>query len=315
MTWFDELIAVFPSMNVEPRWFVLSLTLVGGVLFGCGVRRQQFGFRSLGVFLQLSSLYYFLNSVWYPFTASIVTNSYFFNCFIIALTAMFSAYMLEKWLVGGMKQWDNILYTVLFLLGGVSWYVCGLREVYMHIILYERLSGILLFISATSIVVGLLAENIGWVRLNILLLVQLPAMFLLLLLDYYNGAEKISLLTGWGATVWPITFFIQYRVLTVLDDLNWRTINRVYHLVSLWLLFIFCNKELAIAVDEKFSNTFINQFAQPLFVCVVILIIVAFKKLNIWPVKKFPALYLWGGSAGIIVVLLLTVILTPSLIS
>lgn len=315
MTWFEEFIAVFSTMNVEPRWFVLSLTLVGGFVFGCGVRRQQFGLRCLGVFLQLSSLYYFLNSVWYPFSSSIVTNAYFFNCFIIALTAMFSAYMLEKWLVGGMKQWDNILYASLFLLGVVAWYAGGIREIYMHIVLFERLSGILLFIAATSIAVGLVAENIGWVRLNILLLIQLPAMLLLLLLEYFNGVEKFSLLTGWGTTVWPITFFIQYRILTVLDDLSWGITSRAYHLVSLWLLFIFCNKELIIAVAEKTSNTFITQFSQILFGCVVISIIVVFKKLNIWPVKQFPSLYLWGGSVGIIVVLLVTAILTPTLIS
>ncbi|BHH82534.1 hypothetical protein [Desulforhopalus sp. 52FAK] len=315
MTLFDEFIAVLPTMSVEPRWFVFGLTIVGGFLVGCGVRRQQFGLRIIGLFLQLSSFYYFLNSVWYPFSVSIVTNSYFFHCFIIVLTAMFSAYMMEKWLIGGLKQWDNIVYATLFLLGVVAWYAGGIREIYMHIVLFERLSGLLLLISATSIAVGLLAENIGWVRLNILLLIQLPVMCLLLLLEYFNGVETFSLLTGWGTTVWPIALFIQYRILTVLDDLSWRKTSSVYHLVSFWLLFVFCNKELTIIVTEKFSNALITHFAQILLGCGAMLFIAAFKKLHIWPVRRFPSLYLWGGSAGIIVVLLLTVILTPRLIS
>jgi len=315
VTWINDFIALFPEVTVELGWFVVVLTLTGGCILGCGVQRQQFGFRLLGLLLQGLSLYYFLSFVWYPFSASLVQNSYFFKCCTITMTALFSAYMLEKWLVGGMKQRDRALYVALFLVGIAAWYAGGLREVYMHIVLYERLSGVLLFFSATSIVVGLVAENIGWKTLNTLLLIQLPAMVLLLLLEQRHGGESLSLLTGWGTTVWPITFFIQYRILTVLDDLNWRGTSRVYHLISLWVLFFFCSREITIAIAAMSLGSLITQFAQPLFALFTIVLLVAFKRMNMWPVRQFPSLYLWGGSVGIVVLLLLSSMFTSSLIT
>jgi hypothetical protein len=204
-----------------------------------------------------------------------------------------------------MKNKDRVLFIALFILGLISWYVAGIREIYMHIVVIERLSGVVLFVSATSILTGLLAENLQWEKLNIVLLIQLPAMCILLLFEQMRGFGTYSLLTGWGATAWPITFFIQYRALPLLDDMGSKQTSYVYHLGSLLVLFFFCNREIGIGVAELNQTApVVAQFAQPVFAFFVILSLMGLRKKDIWPVSLFPKVYVWGGTAGVIMVFL-----------
>lgn len=288
---------------IEPLWLALSLTLTGGLLVAFGVKNQHLLPRLTGVLLQIFSLYIFSSLVWYPFSGSLGRNYYFLSCLLFTVTAFGSAYFIEKHLIGGMRLSDRVCFWSLCILGILSWYVGAIREVYAHIVLFERLSGILLIVSITSILVGLVSENSDWKTLNSFLLLQLPAMVAVLLYHHFTEGHRFSMLTGWGTTVWPITFFIGYRALAVIDDSHSRIIGRIYHITSLWLLFYFCNLEIGFAVEGlRPAHSLIIVLARPLFALAVIFLVVIMKKINIWPVRMFPKAYLWAGNIGIIVI-------------
>lgn len=294
---------MFLPSFLEPLWLVLVLVLTGGGCVGFGVRNQHRALRVSGVVLQLLSLYIFSSLVWYPLSGSIGRNYYFLSCLFMAVTAFSSAFVIEKCLIGRVCLPDRICFWLLFVLGVFAWYVGAIREVYAHITLFERLSGILLVVSVTSILVGIISENIEWESLNVLLLLQLPAMVGILLYHNFTEGNRFSMLTGWGATVWPITFFIQYRALAVIDDCYSKAIRRVYHLTSLWLLFYFCNLEIGFALKKvQTANSTVIMTAQPLFTLTCIFVLLALQRTNVWPVRLYPRAYVWAGSLGIIVI-------------
>lgn len=295
----------------EPLWAVLCLTLAGVILFFIGIRIQRFVSRLAGLLLQCGALYLFLALVWYPFQASIFINSYFGVSSCIAFAALCSAYCLERAQKGAMATWDRMLFLLLFVVGTAAWYTGGIREIYMHIVVPERLSGVLLLISGTSILTGLLAENIKWERLNLLLLLQLPAMVLIVLLEFVSGPPDYPLLTGWGATVWPITFFVQYRILGVFDGLKWSRSSICYHLISLLLLVFVSSRELILKAIQLYglsmSSTVLLELILALSWCLVLYFMV---KKRYWPASVFPSLYLWGGGGGVILLFLITAVKT-----
>lgn len=299
----------------QPLWAALCLTLTGGILFLVGIRTQRLIARIAGLLLQFGALYLFLAVVWYPFQASLFLNTYFGVSSSIAFAALCSAYCLERGLekgqTGEMARWDRILFLLLFVIGAVGWYAGGIREIYMHIVVPERLSGVLLLISGTSILAGLIAENVKWERLNLLLLLQLPAMLLILLLQLVSGPPDYPLLTGWGATIWPITIFVQYRILGVLDGLKWSKSSICYHLISLLVLVFVSSREFILKATQLYglsvSSTVLLELVMAFVWCFVLFFMV---RKRYWPASVFPFLYLWGGGGGVILLFLLCVMKT-----
>lgn len=291
-------VALLLFLFLEPRWASFLSTLGGGFLFWAGVRSRKCAVRLLGLLLQGVGLYLFLDAVWYPFRAPILLNSYYLGSCFIVFSAFFSAYYLENSSSGNSKR-DHWTVYLLFFLGTFMWYAGGLREIYMNIVISGQFNGVLLFISATSIIAGIIGDKIQWEKINFILLLQLPVMLCVLTLSLASGPVDYSLLTGWGATVWPITFFVQYRVLSVLDGLEWQKVRMYYHLISLWMvLFVSCRecilKTLQLQNVGVYSIVAVTVF---LTLAWVFMARVMAKK-GYWPVAQFPKLYLWGGGGG-----------------
>ena len=290
----------------QSLWAVFCLTLAGGILFFIGTRTERLVAQVAGLLLQFGALYLLLAVVWYPFQASLFLNTYFGLSSSIAFSVLLSAYYLERGRKGVAGIWDRMLFLLLFLVGATGWYAGGIREIYMHIVVAERLSGVLLLISGTSILAGLIAENIKWKRLNLVLLLQLPAMLLIVLLELVSGPPDYPLLTGWGATVWPITLFVQYRILGVLE---WSKSAMLYHLISLLILVFVSSRELVLKATQLYglsiSSVFLLEFLLVFVWCSALYFMV---KKKYWPASAFPCLYLWGGGGGVILLFLFSVV-------
>ena len=292
-------VALILFFFIEPRWASFLSTLGGGILFCAGVRSRRFAVRLIGLLLQCAGLYLFLDAVWYPFRASILLNSYFLGSCSIALSALFSAYYLENSSIGHFKR-DRWSILVLFFLGTAMWYVGGLREIYMNIVLPEQFNGVLLFISATSIIAGIIGEKTHWDKLHYILLLQLPIMLCVLTLALISGPVDYPLLIGWGATVWPVTFFVQYRILSVLDRMEWPKMRAYCHLISLWMLLLASCRELILKALPFQSVGLFSILLLTVFVALTWLFVARFMaKRRYWPVTEFPTLYLWGGGGGV----------------
>ena len=296
---FGLLLALSLFFILEPQWTSFLSTLGGGVLFCAGVRSSRFGVRFLGLLLQCVGLYIFLDAVWYPFRAPILLNSYFLESCFIAFSALFSPYYLENSSISNSKR-DRWSICVLFFLGTAMWYAGGLREIYMNIVLPEQFNGVLLFISATSIIAGIIGAKIHWDKLHYILLLQLPIMLCVLTLALISGPVDYPLLIGWGATVWPVTFFVQYRILSVLDRLEWPKMRAYYHLISLWMvLFVSCREFILKALQLQSIGLFLI-ISVTVFVTLAWLFVTSFMaKRRYWPVTEFQTLYLGGGGGGV----------------
>ena len=292
-------VALLLILFLEPAWASFLSTLVGSILVCAGVKQERFVARLFGLLLQCAGLYLFLDAVWYPFRAPILFNSYFLRSCFIVFSAFLSAYYLEKSSIGCSKSPPWTVFLLLFL-GALMWYVGGLREIYMNIVLSEQYNGILLFISATSIIAGIIGKKINWQKLYYILLLQLPLMLFVLALVLINGPVGHPLLIGWGSIVWLITFFVQFRILTLLDRLEWLRIRIYYHLISLWMVLFVCCRECILKILELQSG---GNFTILVFVTLVsslyILVARFMAQKKYWPVAEFPALYLWGGGGGV----------------
>lgn len=284
---------------LEPRWAAFLSSLGGGILFCVGVSSRRLAVRLIGLLLQCAGLYLFLDAVWYPFRAPILLNSYFLGSCCIVFSAIFSAHYLENSSIGHSKRdyWTIIL---LLFLGTLMWYTGGLREIYMNIILPEQFNGVLLLISATSIIAGIIGEKIHWEKIHYILLLQLPIMLCVLTLVLISSPVDYPLFMSWGATVWAITFFVQFRVLALLDRLEWPKMRAYYHLISLWMfLFVSC-REFILKTLQLQSVGLFSILSFTVFVTLTWFFVArVMAKKRYWPVTEFPTLYLWGGGGGI----------------
>ena len=188
------------------------------------------------------------------FGANFLVNYYFLSCCCFVLVAFFSAYLLDQEVMSDVEVAcrrhisNRCLLFLFLLLGVVVWFVAGLREIWIHIVVWERLNGTLLFVSATSILSGILAEKVCWNRLGYFFLLHLPALWLLLVLALLRSGATVQLISGWGAAAWCATFFVQYRILALLDARGVSGKTTFFHLFSLWALLLVVQHEMISAL-------------------------------------------------------------------
>lgn len=283
----------------NPTLYSFLATLGGGLLFCVGVSSGRFVVRLFGLILQCVGLYLFLDNVWYPFRSSMLLNSYFLGSCIISFSAFFSVFFLETSSVDISKRdnWSNFL---LLFLGMSIWYTGGIRDIYMHIVTPEWVNGVLLFTAATSIVAGLIGEKIHWEKIYYFLLLQLPITLCVLIYALISGRADSQLLIGWGATIWAVTFFVQYRILAVLDGLNWPKCRVFYHLFSLWMVLFVSSREFFLQVlPLQGASVFLVAAIAVCGVLAWVFVIRFMARKRYWPVEEFYTLYLWAGGSSI----------------
>lgn len=283
----------------NPMLYSFLATLGGGLLFCIGVSSRRFALRLFGLILQCVGLYLFLDAVWYPFRASILFNSYFLGSCVISFSAIFSAYVLENSFID-ISQRDKWSVFLLLLLGMSMWYAGGIREIYMHIVTTERLNGFLLFSVATSILAGLIGEKLHWEKIHCVLLFQLPITLCILIITLIGDRADHPLLIGWGATVWAVTFFVQYRILALLDELKWPKGRAFYHLLTLWMVLFVGSRDFILQAMRFQTVTVFTVLA--IAVCFVVawgFVMRFMARKRYWPFEEFAHLYIWGGRTGI----------------
>ena len=290
--------------GADPGVVAIVLALSGAGCVFSGVKVNTLVLPIIGLFLQFLAVFLFADAVWYPFGANFLVNYYFLSCCCFVLVAFCSAYLLDQEVV---SQVDvacrrhlshRYLLFLFFLLGAAVWFVAGLREIWMHIVVWERLNGTLLFVSATSILSGILAEKVRWNRLDYFLLLHLPAIWLLLVLALLRSNPTVQLISGWGAAAWGAAFFVQYRILALLDTKGGFGKTPFFHLFSLWALLLVVQREVISALLSLGSLSSFGQLGVKMFFsCLYLLIFFVMRQKNWWPVCQHTRVYLWGGLA------------------
>jgi uncharacterized membrane protein len=286
-------------LGMDGRWSGAIWALEGAGMVWVGARQARVLARHFGLLLQAGAGVIFLSSVHYPYDGTLFANQHYLGCFFLASGALASAYVLDKYR-GKVTVIEQYYPLPLLIVGNIWWHIGGLREVQHRLPPHERGNGLLLYLSATSILFGFAAERLRWMRFHLALLLQLPGMVLLALFSFFIIGYRSHLLHGWGALSWPIAFFVLYRVLYSFCT-SWplRTCGW-YHTISLWLLTIVITQEASWAMDQlRNIGPAWTAAAVGLIPVVGMLIILRLAKTAFWPVGTFPDTYLGAGAGGL----------------
>lgn len=290
---------VFGSLAIplalDGHWSASIWALEGAGLIWIGVRQQRVLARHFGLLLQLAAAYIFLDSVLYPFAAPLFLNRYFLGCTFLSVAALFSSYYLNTH-SNGLKQWEHRFPLPLMALGLGWWYIGGLQEMDYQMPHRETLNAFLLFCSASSILMGIVSKKLHWSRLGLSLLLQLPAMVILLTVSFLGFHSNFHLLGGWGAIAWFIAFIIQYRILYLFGG-DWPDHFRVvWHLCTMWLLLFVLSHEAGWAVEQLTGVAKVwSMTCWAIIPCCVFLLLFRLGRGNSWPVGRYQSSYLGAG--------------------
>ena len=222
---------------LDGRWSSPFLALEGAVVFWAGLGQKRLLVRHFGLLLQLAAGFIFVDSVWYPVSATPFANHYFLGCLVLSLAAFFSSYFLDRYRVE-LQKWERYYPMPLMILGLVWWYIGGVREMDRQISHLEMKNGFLMFCCASSIVMGMVIRKLDWPRFRASMYLQLPAMALLATMNLSSSFSSSLLFMGWGAVTWTVALVIQYRILSLYAG-DWpRKWMYGWHLGTILLLIV-----------------------------------------------------------------------------
>ncbi len=290
---------VFASMTIplalDGHWSASIWALEGGAMVWVGIRQQRFLARHFGLLLQLGAAVIFLDSVWYPLSTVAFANRYFLGCSFLALAALFSSYWYDRG-DNSLKQWEKYYPLPLMIVGLLWWYTGGLREVDKQFMTEDFTSVFLLFCCASSILMGLVCEKVTWTRLYLGLHVQLVVMIFLIPIDFMGMSGESHLFRGLGSLGWTVAIVVQYRILHSYGE-NWNIrIEKIYHLLSMWLLIFVLSQEVvwAVGLIEGVAYIWKNVW-WALIPCITVFCLVRLAPAGLWPIRRFRRSYLVIG--------------------
>ena len=279
----------------DGQWSASIWALEGAGMVWVGCRQRRILARHFGILLQLAAGYIFLDSVWYPFSATAFANQYFLGCLFLSLTALFSSYFLDGYR-SELKNWEHYFALPLMILALAWWYIGGLREVNMQMAHRDMAHGFLLFCCASSILMGISVKKLQWPRFGLSLYLQLPVMVLVFPLSIGGLYSSSHLFAGWGAVAWTVAFVTQYRILYLFAG-NWPRRNMIaWHLGTLWLLLLTLSHEGSWAVGRLSGLSEIWSFCcWALIPSGGLLLLLYLARGASWPVGKYASTYLGAG--------------------
>ncbi|MFH0784885.1 MAG: DUF2339 domain-containing protein [Pseudomonadota bacterium] len=292
---------VFGSLAIplalDGYWSASIWALEGAGMVWIGAKQQRVLARHFGLLLQLAAASIFIDSVWYPLAALPFANRYFLGCLFLSLAAIISSYCLDRY-IHLLKNWERFYPLPLLIWGLAWWYLGGMQEADRQFTPPEKLHAFLLFCSATSILIGIVARKVQWSRLTLALLLQLPAMVLLVPASFFNFHGASHLFSGWGWVAWGIAFIVQYRLLYLFAG-EWPKKSEIaWHLGTLWLLFFVVSHEAVWAVGQVAGlSTVWSMICWALVPSGGLFLLMHLAGGPLWPVGKFRSAYLGAGGA------------------
>ena len=245
---FLALAVVFGSLAIplafDGQWSSAAWALEGAAMVWVGVRQQRLWARLFALLLQLGAAVFFLDGAWYPFGASAFINRYFLGCLIIALSALFSSFYLDRFR-SGLRRWEHFISLPLLVWGLLWWYLGGVLEIDRQFADDQVANILLLYCSAGTMLMTMVALRLSWQRLILAQLVFLPATAALVPLGLQALGPDSHLLAGWGAIAWPVALFVGYRLLHLIEDLWPRRLTVLWHQGTMWLLLFLFSYEAA----------------------------------------------------------------------
>lgn len=281
--------------SIHENFSAVFCALAGGLLYKVGTDRSSNLTCLLGLVLQLSGSYVFLDLVFYPFQAASFINYYFFGCLLIGCAALYTGYCLDQ-SQSSLKKWKSVL-SFLIIFWGMCWlYYGGIREISAHSMGVGKYNMLLLYFSAVTIVMTIVAEKVEWTKLSLAQMMFLPAAFACGLWGLVEISGFYHLFGSRGWLAWTVAFFCLYRLLHHYDGLWPEGLAGFWHIGSLWLVVIVVAHELGWLCFTIFNFPYVIFLAVRFGLTMLAgLLILLLRNIRVWPVTVYRKYYIWGG--------------------
>ena len=211
---------IFATMAIpfalDGRWTSAAWALEGAALLWAGVRQSRKSARAFGILLQFGAGFAFLTDIYGTADSLPLLNGLFLGTALIALTGIFSAYLLHRH-KEEVHPWESLTGIILLTWGLFWWFGGGLAEIDRQAVEGYRMGIVLVFLSASSLSCDLLERRLAWPAMAWPALALLPAM---LLSTLAMVSENLHPLADGGFAGWPLSFAASYLILYRHENLS-----------------------------------------------------------------------------------------------
>jgi uncharacterized membrane protein len=290
---FFALGTVFGTLAVplafDGRWTAAAWALEGAAFVWLGLRQEKIAARGFGYLLLFASGAAFVVSAASSHGAVAILNSFYFGCVIIAVAALFSAWLLKHPRSTLLKE-EAIVAVILFCWGCAWWVVGGLAELHEQVARDFRLHSAMLFISASCVLFSILHRRIDWLEARYAAVALLPMLYITAAVEIDRSAHPFEY---FGFAIWPGAIAANMWILRRQDEMRYIG---WWHAAALWLASAIGAWEIAWWIGELVRGGDVWPLVGwPLLpICVLIWLSDRGDRLS-WPVARHLESYLFRG--------------------
>jgi len=298
---FLALAVVFGSLAIplafDNRWTSAAWSIEGAAMVWVGVRQQRLAARLFALLLQVGAAVLFAADGLYPHASMAFLNHYFFGCLFIAGSSLFSSWYLDD---NGdrLRPWERHLPLPLLVWGLLWWYGGGWREAVEQFAAGQFVHILLLFVTASVMMMTMVGRAIAWHRLLLAQALHLPVLLYGLAIALQGLPFNGHLLAGWGLVIWPVAVGMGYRLLYLVED-SWPSrLTVAWHAGLLALLLVLFSHESAWVMRRLVGFAEVWQLAcWGLVPAAAIYCIAKWGDRLRWPCGKHPNAYMLAGAS------------------
>lgn len=282
-------------LALDARWTSASWALEGAALIWVGLRQQRRLARAFGVLLQLAAAVAYFNRAHFPEDTAIpVLNAACTGGILIALSAFFTAWQLQKQTGKNLALWERDGAVLVFFWGLAWWLQAGFAEAGRLLDAEYSKAFALIFPSLTAVAFSILQRRLSWAQ------ARLPAaglMLFLLAVFAFCIMDDAHPLSAGGWLGWPLALLMHFWLLRRYDEECFPEWFVWVHALGFWLLAALGAWELHWLAHE--NGLLHDSWSAAAVIVVPGLLLFSVSRttaLTRWPLRRFAPSYLgWGA--------------------
>jgi uncharacterized membrane protein len=225
---------VFGSLAIplalSGSWAAVAWSLEGAGLVWIGLRQRRWMARAFGLLLQIGSGGMFMLGSDGGWSGVAVFNSRFLGGIVVGAAGLFCAFVLERYRER-LHRREHPLAALTMVWGLLWWYGTGFNEIDRRLSRRHEWIGMLTYIGANSLAMGLLFRLLNWKAIRWPAMGLLPAMVLCfaLLAGRYDVSHPFQ---GWWLVTWPSVFAVHFYLFRCVNTAWPERISVAWHVTG-----------------------------------------------------------------------------------
>ncbi|MDW5417604.1 DUF2339 domain-containing protein [Iodobacter sp. CM08] len=223
-----------------------------------------------------------------------ILNSGYIGGLMLALSGLFSGYLLQK---KAALEWfkPGITLSPLLAAWGLTWWLgAGLYEIEAFVLGSEQYSAEVIFIGFSALLTSLACKKWAWPLLRLPALALFPVLGLMLLQVLIHHSHAM---TGLGMLAWPLALALALWLLHRHEEDH--PAIEILHAIGIWLISILLATELAWLIRQAVPEGVWRNVAWPIISAAVLWLLAEYGSKISWPIARFPRAYFVAGAAPI----------------